>query len=98
MLHSPTPPSNPCSSEGATHLITGDVHLALDLVQSDCPHTLFHQLEGEARVKLEPPGHNLPASHQGLEMVPKPLFSSQGAPSPQPHPILLEVTLLRELL
>lgn len=63
------------NTEGATRLITVYVKLVIGPVQADCPQTLFHQLEGELKVKLETPGHNLPGSAhltcQGLETFPE---------------------------
>lgn len=52
--HTPCP-NSPCSLEGATYLRTVDVKVAVDLVQGDCPHTLFHQLKrGGSRSNWNP--------------------------------------------
>ena len=67
------------------------------------PTHSFTSCKGRLEFKLEPPDHCLPASAQGLEIFPEAPYSapweaSTSTLSPQPHPILLEVTLFRGLL
>ena len=76
---------------------------SLDWSRVTVPTHCFTSWKGRLEVKLEPLSHHLPNSTQGLEIFPEapcsdPWEASASAPRPQPHPILLEVTLLRGLL